>query len=138
MITPLYTVTVSPLTFTMTMSCVDIGDNSLDLWWVNPANGYGAAYFTISQGASITFAEFGGTWSDVSASSNLYRPSDIGYAVNDTGASLGVGALARTTLVPGATTHVGYPLGNANSGDAQCGAWIDYSLTYTLQVYATL
>ncbi|MBV8951457.1 MAG: hypothetical protein JOZ99_11315, partial [Actinobacteria bacterium] len=63
---------------------------------------------------------------------------NIGYADNDTGSPFGIGSLARTPLVPGATTHVGYALGNANSGDATCGAWVQYSLTYTVELYPTM
>lgn len=74
MITPLYDVTISPLTFTLADDCEWIGDTNVVFSWLDPAGGLGTVSFSLGGGQSHVVSEFASTWTQVSASSALVQP----------------------------------------------------------------
>ncbi len=147
-ITPLYDVTLSPLTFQLLDDCEIVGNSNIELNWTNPTSS-ATADFSLGQFDSVTFPQFAGTWSQVSATSKLSQP---GFQFTDTGSwyshlidwfpgtTFLPGSVSQTpvTLVPGTTSTASMVL-TTNSGNPQeCHAQISFHETYTLDTYPNL
>jgi hypothetical protein len=153
MITPLYDVTISPLTFQLTTDCEYFGDSHIEFFWTSPDTGSGEYLFTTSTGKTVGIPEFSGTWTQVSASSKLFQPT---LSFTDPGSSLynntieaygdfigaeftpGSVAVPPVNLVPGRSNVVGHVVASTNSAEQDCTAWVRYSENYTLDTYPYL
>jgi len=136
---PLYDVTLSPLTFTLTSDCDEAGDNEPRIAWRNPDNTTGHASFSVPYGEPYTIAAFGKTFAGAAQEPNAWGLPTFSFREDDPD-PFGFSKPLRPPpafseyLLPGTTTRTVKKLIVAQN-DSFCQANIQYTITYQLRLY---
>jgi hypothetical protein len=135
-IRPLYDITVSPLTFTLSLDCDTVGASEIHLRWYYPDGDGGIHEVSTFEGESYTIAAFGRTYREVGQSSDLRVPAVVFYEIDIAAGFHGYPDNHGQLLLPGGDRAIDVMAYARN--DAQCGARLQFGITVRLREYPYL
>jgi hypothetical protein len=135
---PLYDIRLGPLVIELLVDCDFFGASEVRLAWAGPDGRVTRWQADTFAGSRFTLSEFAQTFTEVDASADLTKPELLFYEDDPSSTTFFSTTPSKGTepLLPGhdyAFDKVIY-----SPGDANCGLWSRYGVTYTLREYPFL
>lgn len=148
-ITPLYDVTVGPLTFNLVTPCDAVGGSEPVVGWFNPDKTGETKSLYMHSGQSVVITEFAWSRTEISLAQGFIRPfasweeddSAVVRMINAVsgfppGADFVGHGVPNAPLLPGKTHKEQWDMNDPRGSD--CAAFLSYQITYTVDSYPQL
>jgi hypothetical protein len=135
---PLYDIRLGPLVIELLVDCDFFGASEVRLAWAGPDGRVTRWQADTFAGSRFTLSEFAQTFTEVSASADLTKPELLFYEDDPSSTTFFSTTPSKGTepLLPG--HDYAFDKVIVSPGDANCGLWSRYGVTYTLREYPFL